>query len=118
MVSTLSCVRISQKKSQWHHPLYVANNDYWQQRIPVSIRNNMDRELLCDPLEIKVGKDRGQAPLAGVLAESIRLTTAFGGVPPRAILALLGSGKLTLVFWVTMLADWSVKRQTADLSVV
>ncbi len=75
MVSTLSCVRIPQNKSQWHHPLYIANNDYWRQRIPVSIQNNMDRELLGDPLEIKVGKDRGQAPLAGALAEGIRVTT-------------------------------------------
>ena len=63
MVFTLSCDRTSKEKIQWHHPLYMANNDYWHQRIPVSIRNNMDRDMLGDPLEMKVGNNPGQVPL-------------------------------------------------------
>jgi hypothetical protein len=78
MVSTLSCVKTSQKKVQWQHPLYMANNNYWHQRIPVSIRNNMGMELLGDPLEVHIGNNRGQAPLVGVMAEGIRVTTEGG----------------------------------------
>src|ERR1035437_8363242 len=78
MVSTLSCVKTSQKKVQWQHPLHMANNNYWHQRIPVSIRNNMGMELLGDPLEVHIGNNRGQAPLVGVMAEGIRVTTEGG----------------------------------------
>lgn len=78
MVSTLSCVKTSQGKLQWHHPLYMANNNYWHQRIPVSIRNNMGRELLGDPVALQIGKSKGQASLVGVMAEGIRVTTEGG----------------------------------------
>jgi len=78
MVSTLSCVRTSEEKTEWHHPLYMANNDYWPQRIPVSIQNNMNREILGDPLEVQVGNNKGQAPLVGVFTEGIRVTTDRG----------------------------------------
>ena len=50
---------------QWHHPLYMANNNYWHQRIPIIIRNNMHRELLGDPLEVQVGDKRDRSLLSG-----------------------------------------------------
>jgi hypothetical protein len=78
IIITLSCVRDPQKKIQWHHPLYLANNDYWRQRIPVIIRNTTHRELLGDPLEIQIGNNPGEAPLVGVMADGIRVTTANG----------------------------------------
>ncbi len=64
---------------QWQHPLYMANNDYWHQRIPVNIRNNMSIKLLGDPLEIQIGNNKGQVPLLGAKAEGIRVTTEGGG---------------------------------------
>jgi hypothetical protein len=79
MVFFISCDKKPHEKLQWHHPLYMANNDYWRQRIPVSIHNNMHRELLGDPLEIQIGNKKGQVPLIGVPAEGIRVTTADGG---------------------------------------
>lgn len=78
MVSLLSCGRSQQEKTQWHHPLYMANNDYWRERIPVSIQNNTHRQILGDLIEIEVGKNKGQANLAGSLAEAIRVTTEKG----------------------------------------
>ena len=74
MISSLSCVR----NSQWHHPLYMANNDYWRQRIPVSIKNTTHRELLGESIGLQVGNNTGQAPLVGALAQSIRVTTEHG----------------------------------------
>ena len=56
----------------------MANDNYWRQRIPVIIRNNMQRELLGDPLEVQVGNRKGQVPLVGALAEGIRVTTSYG----------------------------------------
>lgn len=78
MISAISCVKSSQKKFQWHHPLYMANNDYWRQRIPVSLKNNTHREILGDIVEVRVGNKSGQAPLTGALAEGVRVTTAQG----------------------------------------
>jgi hypothetical protein len=77
MVSALSCIRTSQK-SPWHHPLYMANNDYWRQRIPVTIRNNTSREIPGEPIELQIGINRGQVPLNGALAEAVRVTTSRG----------------------------------------
>jgi hypothetical protein len=80
LVFTLSCVKSLEEgsPSPWQHPLYMANNDYWRQRIPVDIRNNTDIKLMGDPLEIQIGNSQGQAPLVGVKAEGIRVTTASG----------------------------------------
>jgi hypothetical protein len=62
----------------WHHPLYMSNNDYWRQRIPIRIHNRMDRDLMGDPLELQIGGGIRQAPLRGVLAEGLRVVTAEG----------------------------------------
>lgn len=68
-----SCVKNQQTSLPWHHPLYMANNNYWHQRIPVRIQNNMDRELLGDPVEIQIGRKSGQIPLVGVEAAGVRV---------------------------------------------
>jgi hypothetical protein len=78
MISAVSCVNSSQKKEQWHHPLYMGNNDYWRQRIPVRIMNNTGRELPGDPVELLIGTNPGEVPLTGAIAEAVRVTTSNG----------------------------------------
>ena len=64
--------------SSWQHPLYLDNNNFWRQRIPVIIENNSKQDLWGDPVVIKVGKGKGEIPLKGVLAEAVRLTNSEG----------------------------------------
>lgn len=78
IVSLPSCIKSQQEKSQWHHPLYMSNNDYWRERIPVNILNKTHKEILGDIVEIQVGQNSGQAQLEGVMAEAIRVTTESG----------------------------------------
>ena len=79
MVFSLSCTRTMKYDVQWHHPLYMANNDYWRQRIPVTITNSLNRDLMGDPVKLQIGKSSGQARIAGAQAQSIRVTTSDGG---------------------------------------
>ena len=72
------CTRASREKVQWHNPLYLSNNDYWHQRIPIEILNNTGRVLLGDPVRLKIGSAGGQLPIEGIMAESIRLADATG----------------------------------------
>ena len=69
---------INQNDTRWHNPLYLANNDYWRQRIPVNIQNKMNRDLLGDPIELLIGNQLGQAPIKGMPAEGVRITTSDG----------------------------------------
>ncbi|MDR2774568.1 MAG: carbohydrate binding domain-containing protein [Tannerella sp.] len=78
LVFGYSCTGSPQKNIKWHHPLYMANNDYWRQRIPVTIQNNMKRHLMGDPVEFQIGNNEGQVPIAGTLAEGIRVTASNG----------------------------------------
>ncbi|HHX42087.1 MAG TPA: DUF4091 domain-containing protein [Armatimonadetes bacterium] len=62
----------------WHHPLYLGNGELWRQRIPVTLRNEMDREAAGDPVSVSVGKGHGEADLAGVPVSQIRVCNARG----------------------------------------
>ena len=77
-IMVLSCKPTSREKVQWHNPLYLSNNDYWHQRIPIDIQNNTGRVLLGDPVRLIIGSARGQLPIEGIMAESIRLVDATG----------------------------------------
>lgn len=65
-------------ESPWQHPLYMANNDYWRQRIPVILNNNTGREVFGDIVEVKIGNSAGQIPIAGADAKAIRVTNSNG----------------------------------------
>jgi len=56
----------------------MGNNDYWHQRIPVTITNNMDRDLMGEPAWLNVGIGKGEARLVGFPAEAVRVTGVDG----------------------------------------
>ncbi len=62
----------------WHHPLYLDNGGTWRQRVPIEIRNEMDREAAGDPVAVSVGKGQGEADLVGALVEQVRVCDAEG----------------------------------------
>jgi len=79
LLALVSCAETNNNiHSDWNNSLYMSNNDYWRQRIPVNIQNNLDRELAGDPVVLPVGKGKGEIPLAGEQAEGIRVVTAGG----------------------------------------
>lgn len=62
----------------WHHPLYLANGGWWQARIAVRVTNPARRELQGEPIGIRVGKDKGQADLAGAEIGALRVCDGAG----------------------------------------
>jgi len=62
----------------WHHPLYLGNDGLWRQRVRVEIRNDTDREVLGQPVALRVGHGPGEADLAGTRAEAVRVCDARG----------------------------------------
>lgn len=62
----------------WHHPLYLGGDGVWQRRIPVTVRNAMQRPARGEAVTVKVGKAGGEADLAGVPAQQIRVCDASG----------------------------------------
>jgi len=77
-LSLLSLVAAGLSDSQWHHPLYLANDGYWRQRIPVVIRNDTDRPAVGEPVTVRIGKGEGEADLVGARAEAVRVCDAAG----------------------------------------
>ena len=79
LIVLASCTKTSDfNKAQWHHPLYMANNDYWRQRIAVDIQNNTGFELAGAPVALPVGKGKGHVPVAGMPAEAVRAVNPDG----------------------------------------
>jgi len=79
LIVLASCTKTSDfNKAQWHHPLYMANNDYWRQRIAVDIQNNTGFVLAGAPVELPVGKGKGHVPVAGMPAEAVRAVNPDG----------------------------------------
>ncbi|MDR1454214.1 MAG: carbohydrate binding domain-containing protein [Tannerella sp.] len=75
LIVLASCAKTSDyDKAQWHYPLYMANDDYWRQRVPIDIRNNTGYELAGAPVELPVR----QVSLAGMLAEGVRVVDPNG----------------------------------------
>jgi hypothetical protein len=64
--------------ADWHHPLWLGRGDVWQARFPVTITNPADAPLEGAPVALTVGDQPGQAPLAGIRAETLRVTDAAG----------------------------------------
>lgn len=75
---SVSCIKVRNENLRWHHPMYMANNDYWRQRIPVIIRNKTKRDLAGDAVQVQIGSHNGQVPLEGIPAEGIRVTNDNG----------------------------------------
>ncbi len=73
-----ACAAAPIMAQQWHHPLYVGNGGVWRTRVPVEIRNPPAREAAGDPVTVTVGAGRGQADLAGLPAEGVRVCSADG----------------------------------------
>jgi hypothetical protein len=62
----------------WHGGLYLGNEGYWRQRVPVVVRNEGERDLAGEPVELVIGKGDGQVAIEGLPADAIRVCTAAG----------------------------------------
>jgi len=56
----------------WHHPLYLANEGYWRQRVAVSFENPTDSAIAGAPVGVRV------PALTGVKVASLRVCRADG----------------------------------------
>ncbi len=74
----LSCQTETGSDTAWPYSLYLGNQGFWQQRVQVDIQNNTGLVLKGDPVAIEVGKGKGKIPLAGALAQSVRVTNSKG----------------------------------------
>ncbi len=74
----LSFVTAGLSTPDWHHPLYLANDGYWRQRIRVEIRNDTDRPAAGEPVAVRIGKGEGEADLVSALAEAVRVCDTAG----------------------------------------
>ncbi|MHC5035328.1 MAG: hypothetical protein ACYTFZ_09855, partial [Planctomycetota bacterium] len=63
---------------EWHHPLYLANEGWWQSRIRVDVQNDMAQEAAGAPVSVAIGSGVGEADLAGAAVESVRVVDAAG----------------------------------------
>ena len=61
----------------WHHPLYLDRGGFWRKRIAVSVVNNGE-EVAGSPVSLAVGSKPGQANLADVDLNALRVTNADG----------------------------------------
>ena len=64
--------------AEWHDSLWLGRGDIWRSRFPVTITNPSDVALEGVPVALTVGNAAGQAPLAGVRAEALRVTDEKG----------------------------------------
>jgi len=111
----------------WHHPLYLGNGEFWRQRIPLVISNDLPRAAVGEPVTLRVGEELN---LVGARAEAVRvcdaggtemlfaLTTAEGKaitrgpIPPGATLTIPvecpANGKTTYYVYFDNPAAWAV----------
>jgi hypothetical protein len=64
--------------AEWSNELWLGRGDVWRSRFPVTLANPSDEPLEGVPVALTVGDAPGQAPLAGVRAEALRVTDARG----------------------------------------
>lgn len=62
----------------WHTGLYLGNEGYWRVRVPVLVRNEGPRDAAGAPVDVVVGDGAGQAPLAGLPADGLRVCAEDG----------------------------------------
>jgi len=62
----------------WHHDLAHANGGYWRMRVAVTVSNDTGKDAVGRPVEIRVGKGRGELPLAGQSVAALRACNAEG----------------------------------------
>jgi hypothetical protein len=62
----------------WHQPLYLGRGGYWRQRIPVSLRNDTDADVLGRPVAVPVGTGPGQLAVVGARVEALRVVDEAG----------------------------------------
>ena len=64
--------------ARWHHPLYLGSDGFWRKRVAVTVRNEMDRAAVGEPVQVRIGRAAGQADLVGARAEAVRICDAAG----------------------------------------
>jgi hypothetical protein len=64
--------------AEWPRSLYLGNDGYWRQRVPVTVCNTGRQEAQGTPVGVRIGTGAGQANLVGAAAESVRVVDANG----------------------------------------
>ena len=64
--------------STWHHPLYLDGGRWWSKRVAVRVTNGSDGDLAGFPVQLVIGSESGQLPLAGERVESVRVCEEDG----------------------------------------
>jgi hypothetical protein len=77
-VALLGLWAMSSAAAEWHHPLYLANDGYWHQRVRVDVQNAMPQDAAGLPAEVRISTAAGEANLVGAAAESVRVVDAAG----------------------------------------
>jgi hypothetical protein len=62
----------------WHTGLYLGNEGYWRQRVPIVVRNEGPRDLAGEPVALRIGGGDGEVPIEGLSADAVRVCTAAG----------------------------------------
>ena len=63
---------------EWHEGLYLGNDGWWRQRVAVTVRNEMQRDAVGEPVSFRIGAGEGEAALAGAEAGAVRVCDAAG----------------------------------------
>ncbi len=78
LIVALAATASAAVAADWHHPLYLGNGELWAQRVPITVTNDMDRDVEGEPVAVNIGTGAGEANLVGAMAESIRVCDAEG----------------------------------------
>ena len=63
----------------WHHDLSHANGGYWRTRVAAVVSNDTGSDVAGRPVELRIGKGQGEAPLVGQAVAALRVCDAEGG---------------------------------------
>jgi hypothetical protein len=74
----------------WKPDLYLGNGGLWRQRIAVEVRNEQLAPAVGEPVVIRVGAGDGEAALAGVPVDALRVCDALGREMLYAVTAPAG----------------------------
>ena len=69
---------VASAQTPWSVDLAYPGGGYWPARVSVSVTNPGAADVMGAPAQVVVGKDAGQADLAGLPAESVRVADALG----------------------------------------
>jgi hypothetical protein len=75
---TLGGVCVALPAADWHASFCLPGDGYWRQRIAVAVSNQSARPLEGQPVSVRIGRQQGEAQLAGQAVERMRACTEAG----------------------------------------